>query len=170
MRSTGLLFPELCVQLFDGSTCNGFDGWGSASNLPNDCEYPVDRVEVEDLDTTQEPPTPTQDPMNSTQECVSRPQNKKQKTKQTKSSNTSKIEEDFSKVVKMMLEKNKGDDIDACMEKLDTLGWGTQNTLYDAAIMLFSESADYRKVWLRLKPENTENWVRNMGRKYGILV
>ncbi|GJX70277.1 hypothetical protein Tco_0307448 [Tanacetum coccineum] len=77
------------------------------------------------------------------------------------------------------MEKHRGDDIDACMEKLENVGWGTHNPLYDnvglgthnplydVAVMLFSESADYRKVWMRLKPESLENWVRNAGRKYG---
>ncbi|GJY86129.1 putative reverse transcriptase domain-containing protein [Tanacetum coccineum] len=62
-----------------------------------------------------------------------------------------------------------GDDIDACMEKLENVGWGTHNPLYDVTVMLFSESTNYRKVWMRLKPESLENWVRNARRKYGTL-
>ncbi|GJY66204.1 Myb/SANT-like domain-containing protein [Tanacetum coccineum] len=56
-----------------------------------------------------------------------------------------------------------------CMEKLENVGWGIHNPLYDVTVMLFSKSADYRKVWMRLKPESLENWVRNTGRNYGIL-
>ena len=171
VRSTGLLFPDLCTQLFDGSTSNGFEGWGPASNLPNDCEDSANVVSVEDDDIqhVQAIPTTTQEPPNSTKECSIAPQDKKRKGKQASSSNKSAVEEDFAKVVQLMMEKHRGDDIDACMEKLEKVGWGTQNMLYDVAVMLFSESADYRKVWMRLKPESLENWVRNAGRKYGIL-
>ena len=43
-----MLFPDLCTQLFDGSTSNGFEGWGPASKLPNDCEDSANVVSVED--------------------------------------------------------------------------------------------------------------------------
>ncbi|PWA98941.1 myb/SANT-like domain-containing protein [Artemisia annua] len=171
VRSTGLLFPDLCTQLFDGSTSNGFEGWGPASKLPNDCEDSANVVSVEDDDIqhVQSIPTSTQEPPNSSKEGLTGPQSKKRKGKQASSSNKSAVEEDFAKVVQLMMEKHRGDDIDACMEKLEKVGWGTDNLLYDVAVMLFSESADYRKVWMRLKPESLENWVRNAGRKYGIL-
>ncbi|GKA67645.1 hypothetical protein Tco_0767562 [Tanacetum coccineum] len=143
---------------------------GPASNLPNDCEDSANVVSLEDDDIqhVQAIPSSTQEPLNLTQEC-SGPQTKKRKLKQASTSNKSAVEEEFSKVVQLMMEKHRGDDIDACMEKLENVGWGTHNPLYDAAVMLFSESADHRKVWMRLKPESLENWVRNAGRKYGIL-
>lgn len=31
LRSTGLLFPELCVQLFDGVASVGLESYGTAS-------------------------------------------------------------------------------------------------------------------------------------------
>ncbi|GJS79614.1 hypothetical protein Tco_0729495 [Tanacetum coccineum] len=134
VRSTGLLFPDLCTQLFDGSTSNGFEGWGPASNLSNDCEDSVNVVSLEDdyIQHVQAILASTQEPPNSTQEC-SGPQTK------------------------------RGDYIDACMEKLENVGWGTHNPLYEVAVMLYSESVDYRKVWMRLKPESLENRVRNAG-------
>ncbi|GKA86507.1 hypothetical protein Tco_0808218 [Tanacetum coccineum] len=167
VRSTRLLFPDLCTQLFDGSTSNGFEGWGPASNLSNDCEDSANVVSLKDDDIqhVQAIPSSTQEPPNSTQEC-SGPQTK---NKQASTSNKTVVEEEFSKVVQLMMEKHRGDDIDACMEKLENVGWGTHNPLYDAAVMLFSEIADYRKLCMRLKPESLENWVRNDGRKYGIL-
>ncbi|GJZ33753.1 hypothetical protein Tco_0579189 [Tanacetum coccineum] len=145
-------------------------GWGPASNLPNDCEDSVNVVSLEDDDIqhVQAIPTSTKEPPNPTQEC-SGPQTKKRKVKQASTSNKSAIEEDFAKVVQLMMEKHRGDDIDDCMKKLENVGWGTHNPLYDVVVMLFSESANYRKVWMRLKPESLENWVRNAGCKYGIL-
>ena len=34
MRTTPLLFPELCVQLFDGVVAKGVDAWGPTSTIP----------------------------------------------------------------------------------------------------------------------------------------
>ncbi|GKE09565.1 hypothetical protein Tco_1413116, partial [Tanacetum coccineum] len=91
------------------------EGWGPASNLPNDCEDSVNVVSLEDDDIqhVQAILTSTQEPPNSTQEC-SGPQTK------------------------------RGDDIDACMEKLENVGWGTHNPLYDVAVMLFSHNERFR--------------------------
>ena len=69
----------------------------------------------------------------------------------------------------MLVEKHITDDMDACMDKLEKIGWGTQDPKYDTAILLFGENPDLRKVWLRLKPESCENWIRNAGGKYGLL-
>ncbi|KAF5754508.1 putative Myb/SANT-like domain-containing protein [Helianthus annuus] len=38
LRSAPLAFPELCCQLFEGSTSNGFDSWGPSSTLPHPSE------------------------------------------------------------------------------------------------------------------------------------
>ena len=103
-------------------------------------------VEDDDIQHVQSIPTSTQEPPNSSKEGSTGPQSKKRKGKQASSSNKSAVEEDFAKVVQLMMEKHRGDDIDACMEKLEKVGWGTQNLLYDVAVMLFNESADYRKV------------------------
>ncbi|GKE01823.1 hypothetical protein Tco_1389806 [Tanacetum coccineum] len=119
-------FLEACIHEV---AVNGRDGsWGTASSLPNNCEDFVNVMSLEDDDIqhVQSIPTSTQEPPNSTQEC-SGPQTKKLK---------------------------RGDDIDACMEKLENVGWRTHHPLYDVTVTLFSESAHYRKVWMRLKPES----------------
>ena len=59
------------------------------------------------------------------------------------------------------MEKSKEDDMGACFEKLDKMGWGPEEPIYDTALLLFGQSADYRKLWLRLKPESCEKWVKN---------
>ncbi|MFS7960369.1 putative Myb/SANT-like domain-containing protein [Helianthus anomalus] len=38
LRSAPLAFPELCCQLYEGSTSNGFDSWGPSSTLPHPSE------------------------------------------------------------------------------------------------------------------------------------
>ncbi|GJU80498.1 L10-interacting MYB domain-containing protein-like protein [Tanacetum coccineum] len=74
------------------------------------------------------------------------------------------LEEDVSKLTRMMMEKSKEDDMGACIEKLDKMGWGAEEPIYDTALLLFGQSADYRKLWLHLKPESCGKWVKNAGK------
>ncbi|GJW51920.1 hypothetical protein Tco_0093271 [Tanacetum coccineum] len=74
-----------------------------------------------------------------------------------------------AKDASMTMEKNKDDDIAACFEKLEKIGWGTEDPLYDTALLLFVEGAEYRKLWLLLKPESCGKWVKNAGSKLGLL-
>ncbi|GKF54945.1 hypothetical protein Tco_0165285, partial [Tanacetum coccineum] len=77
------------------------------------------------------------------------------------------LEEYVSKMAKTMMEKNKEDDMGACIEKLDKIGWAAQDPMYDTALLLFGQSADYRKLWLHLKPESCGNWVKSAGSMFG---
>ncbi|GKD51907.1 hypothetical protein Tco_1280883, partial [Tanacetum coccineum] len=72
-------------------------------------------------------------------------------------------EKDIPRIASMMMGKNKEDDMCACFKKLENIGWGTEDPLYDTALLLFGESADYRKLWLLLKPESCRKWVKNDG-------
>ncbi|GKC73656.1 L10-interacting MYB domain-containing protein-like protein [Tanacetum coccineum] len=74
------------------------------------------------------------------------------------------LEEDVSKLTRMMMEKSKEDDMGACIEKLDKMGWGAEEPIYDTALLLFGQSADYRKLWLHLKLESCGKWVKNAGK------
>ncbi|GJX79441.1 hypothetical protein Tco_0327590 [Tanacetum coccineum] len=74
------------------------------------------------------------------------------------------LEEDVSKLTRMMMEKNKEDDMGACIEKLDKMGWGAEEAIYDTALLLFLKGAEYRILWLHLKPESCGNWVKNVGK------
>ncbi|GJV93584.1 hypothetical protein Tco_1541397 [Tanacetum coccineum] len=74
------------------------------------------------------------------------------------------LEDDVCKMTRMMMEKNKEDDMGACIEKLDKMGWGAEEPIYDTALLLFGQSADYRKLWLHLKPESCGKWVKNAGK------
>ncbi|PWA88629.1 hypothetical protein CTI12_AA118640 [Artemisia annua] len=79
------------------------------------------------------------------------------------------LEEDVSKLTRMVMEKDKEDDMGACIEKLDKMGWGAEEPIYDTALLLFGQSADYRKLWLHLKPESCGKWVKNAGSMFGLL-
>ncbi|KAJ9556578.1 hypothetical protein OSB04_011192 [Centaurea solstitialis] len=163
LRSTGLLFPDLCVQLFDGVQVTGIESHGPRSSVPNISDPLFYHLsgDVEVVPNTQQTPTPT-----SGQECDSRPKIQNKKRKSIQASN-SQAEEDISKAVKAIMEKYSND-VPACLEKLDEIGWGTEHPLYHVATFIFSESVDYRKVWLCLKPESCEGWVRMIGRKYSM--
>nr|GEZ77587.1 hypothetical protein [Tanacetum cinerariifolium] len=38
-----------------------------------------------------------------------------------------------------------------------------QDPMYDTGLLLFGQSADYRKLWLHLKPKSCGNWVKSVG-------
>ncbi|GJV44379.1 hypothetical protein Tco_1428915 [Tanacetum coccineum] len=158
-------FLEACIHEV---VVNGRDGsWGTASNLSNDCEDSVNVVSLED-DYIQH----VQAILASNRNPQIRHKNVlvlKQKGKQASTSKHICLLRKPLPKCSTYEEKHRGDYIDACMEKLENVGWGTHNPLYEVAVMLYSESVDYRKVWMRLKPESLENRVRNAGRKYGIL-
>ncbi|XP_052619621.1 L10-interacting MYB domain-containing protein-like [Lactuca sativa] len=46
LKTKPLLFPDLCTQLFEGSTSTGFQSWGPSSTLPR----PVEEFSVHDFD------------------------------------------------------------------------------------------------------------------------
>nr|GEY75369.1 L10-interacting MYB domain-containing protein-like [Tanacetum cinerariifolium] len=75
------------------------------------------------------------------------------------------LEEGVSKMMRMLMEEEKKDDMGTCIEKLDKVGWAAQDLMYDTALLLFGQSTDYRKLWLHLKPESCGNWVKSVGRK-----
>nr|GEU77941.1 L10-interacting MYB domain-containing protein-like [Tanacetum cinerariifolium] len=75
------------------------------------------------------------------------------------------LEEGVSKMMRMLMEEKKEDDMGACIEKLDKIGWAAQDPMYDTALLLFGQSAKYSKLCLHLKPESYGNWVKSVGRK-----
>ncbi|XP_021986060.1 L10-interacting MYB domain-containing protein-like [Helianthus annuus] len=165
LRSAPLSFPELCVQLFEGSTSNGFDSWGPSSTLPHPSEEVFDHNlnGIEDVECGQmEPPT-----QGATEEASGR---SKKREKRKDKATIDEVGDCITKVAKILIEKhNLSNDIDACMEKLETMGWGELDVKYQTALLLFGESADIRKVWLRLQPQSCELWVKNAGAKYGLI-
>nr|GEX20079.1 pectinesterase inhibitor [Tanacetum cinerariifolium] len=75
------------------------------------------------------------------------------------------LEEGVLKMMRKLMEEKKEDNMGACIEKLDKVGWAAQDPMYDTALLLFGQSADYRKLWLHLKPESCGNWVKSVGSK-----
>ncbi|XP_023730923.1 L10-interacting MYB domain-containing protein isoform X1 [Lactuca sativa] len=164
LRTAPLLFPDLCIQLFEGVTSNGFDGCGPSSQLPHDMDSPQSQQQPSTprvLTHAQQPPTPSDE-----SSCRS----KKRKSKDSLELKILEIGEEICKVARLLMKNHTiDDDVDACIEKLEKFEWGTEDPRYNTALMLFGESEGLRKVWLRIKPASCENWIRNAGRKYGLL-
>nr|GEX26987.1 L10-interacting MYB domain-containing protein-like [Tanacetum cinerariifolium] len=70
-------------------------------------------------------------------------------------------------MMRMLMEEKKDDDMGACIEMLDKVGWAAQDPMYDTAHLLFGQSAYYRNLLLHLKPESCGNWVKSVGRNHG---
>ncbi|KAJ0825998.1 hypothetical protein HanRHA438_Chr17g0809331 [Helianthus annuus] len=145
------------------------EGKGPSSTLPHPSEEMSDSESngFADFGCTQmEPPTHTV-----SEESFVRSKNKREKRtdKEALDSMLIEVADSIIKITKILIEKhNLSNDMDACMEKLETMGWGELDVKYQTALLLFGESADIRKVWLRLRPHSCELWVKNAGAKYGL--
>ncbi|KAK9054597.1 hypothetical protein SSX86_025676 [Deinandra increscens subsp. villosa] len=187
VKNAPLIFPELCVQLFEGVTSTGAHAWGPSSTLPN----PADEFSTDDMDAVNFTQMKTEAPHESDESSSRSKHNERQGNSKRARKNT--LDDDFREVgkeivnvAKMLVEnerlsrereierlerekeKEKENDVGACMEKLEKMGWGEGDPRYDTALLLFGESADLRKVWLHLKVPSCESWVRNAGRKFGL--
>ncbi|KAK9066660.1 hypothetical protein SSX86_013983 [Deinandra increscens subsp. villosa] len=188
LRTTPLEYPELCIQLFEGSTSTGVDSWGPSSTLPRDSEEVFDDNEYEDIDDNEMPLVVSQrnkttppsqggseefsersakrksSSQGVSDESPIRP--KKGKAKETFKSKVLEVGNSINKVANMMLEKHN--DMNQCLQKLKTLGWGPTDARFKTSLLLFGESADMRKVFLGLEEEHCELWVKMAGAKYGM--
>ncbi|KAI3786901.1 hypothetical protein L1987_40969 [Smallanthus sonchifolius] len=169
LRSVSLCYPELCIQLFEGSTSNGFESWGPSSTLPHPSKevFDYNLNGIEDFECTQK----DRQTLGASEESSvpTKKRGEKRKDKETINSKIIEVGNNINEVAKMLIEKHKlSNDMDACMDKLETLGWEELDAKYQTALFLFGESADIRKVWLRLKPHSCELWVKNVGAKYGL--
>ncbi|KAL8200710.1 hypothetical protein R6Q57_012049 [Mikania cordata] len=155
LRTMPLAYPDLCTQLFEGSTCNGFESWGPSSTLPHPFEEVLYNTSngLEDVDLTA---------MGTTTVV-------KRKDRESVNSSLIEIKDNINEMAKVFIEKHKAsNDIEACMAKLESMGWDVLDAKYQTAILLFGESVDLRKVWLLLNPLACEPWVNNAGAKYGL--
>ena len=186
LRSVPLIFPDLLSQLFDGAAATGTESWGPSSRQPRPVTQDANYHVFDDVQCTQdETPTPmdqspTETPMApaSAGEASSAPPQKKGTKRKAKDDgnkvdidlNLLEVGQSIATVASAIYEATTLDNnIDACMEKLETLGWGEDDPRYETATLLFAESVDVRKVWCRLKLTGCESWVKKMGRKYGFL-
>lgn len=156
LKSTSLLFPKLCTQLFDVKKIE--DG-GSSSTRSRSCAEPILIEENEDLNESLTP------------NCSSHAKDERptKKIKALKNPNMLAIEEDMSKALKLIIDRNHGPSFKDCQDKLRSLGWGAKNPLHKMALVIFCESATYREAWLHLQADEVEDWVRMIGHKLGLV-
>ncbi|KAI3810629.1 hypothetical protein L1987_20250 [Smallanthus sonchifolius] len=119
--------PSVCrirMPCLWGSTSNGFESWGPSSTLPHPSEEVFDHNlnGIEDFECTQmdgqtlgaseESSVPT------------KKRGEKRKDKETINSKIIEVGDNINEVAKMLIEKHQlSNDMDACMDKLETLGW-----------------------------------------------
>ncbi|KAK9064947.1 hypothetical protein SSX86_016330 [Deinandra increscens subsp. villosa] len=155
-----------------GVVSTGVHCWGPSSTIP----HPAEEFSAHDMDedhcTQMETDAPHASDESSGRSKYHEGQgNSKRVRRNTFDDDLREVGKEIVNVAKMLVEserlnKEKEDDVDACMEKLEKMEWGEGDPRYDTALLLFGESADLRKVWLRLKTSSCESWVRNAGRKY----
>ncbi|XP_024984069.1 L10-interacting MYB domain-containing protein-like [Cynara cardunculus var. scolymus] len=178
LRTVPLPFSDLCVQLFDGVASTGVGSWGPTSFVPNPTCIDPQTQEQQSSKTLSTRVAPqiqeTQEQQSSTlplvQESSSHSQSQRKKRKSVQPS-SSVNDEEVSKIVTFVqnaLEKQPMEsEVGACIEKLEKFGWGSP--LYEAALHLFSLGPDYKKIWLCLKDDKCEGWVRFTGRQLGFI-
>ncbi|KAK9076456.1 hypothetical protein SSX86_004790 [Deinandra increscens subsp. villosa] len=171
LRNAPLICPDLCTKLFEGVVSTGVHCWGPSSTIP----HPAEEFSAHDMDedhcTQMETDAPHASDESSGRSKHHEGQgNSKRVRRNTFDDDLREVGKEIVNVAKMLVEserlnREKEDDVDACMEKLEKMEWGEGDPRYDTALLLFGESADLRKVWLRLKTSSCESWVRNTGRK-----
>ncbi|KAD5961503.1 hypothetical protein E3N88_12976 [Mikania micrantha] len=148
LRSAPLAYPDLCVQLFEGATSNGFDSWGPSSTRPHPFEDISEHNlnDFEDIECTQmDPPHKV---VSEESSGHSKKELKKRKAKETINSQIMEVGEHIMNLAKMLIENQKSsNDMEACMTKLGTMGWDESDMHYDDEIVVFILLCYY---WLQL--------------------
>ncbi|KAI3773504.1 hypothetical protein L1987_48034 [Smallanthus sonchifolius] len=123
--------------------------WGPSSTLPHPSEEVFDHNlnGIEDFECTQM----DRQTLGASEESSvpNKKRGEKRKDKETINSKIIEVGDNINELEKMLIEKHKlSNDMDARMDKLETLGWEELDAKYQTALLLFGESADIRKVWL----------------------
>ncbi|XP_052625010.1 L10-interacting MYB domain-containing protein-like [Lactuca sativa] len=126
LKTRPLLFPDLCTQLFEGSTSTGFQSWGPSSTVPR----PVEEFSAHDFDDDVPMETSTQHKLVETKELVGK-----------RDARALEVEEEIVKLARSLVEKNErieksemDKDVDACMEKMNKMEWGEEDERYKTAL------------------------------------
>lgn len=185
LKTSPLLFPELCIQLFDGVNAgvNGSEPTSTRNRV-----YSTNESEVQEVDCSLvlvqgqgsyeesnvsnpnlEKVTPqVQENKDTPDDESQRPRKKfKQPVNQ---SNNSLFEENLSKALEILIQKQNGPTNKECRGKLKSLGWSAKNSLYQLALGIFCESASHREAWMNLEEDEAEIWVKMISRKLGLSV
>lgn len=187
LKTSPLTFPDLCTQLFDGVASTSTNVRGSNSTRPRTITQPNESepnelivlgIEEGVINQAQGSSNPSHNISTpSTPSHASTPSFDLEERRPTKrarqslnQSNNTRLEEEMSNALKLMVHKDSGPSVQECKDKLHDLGWGAQNSLHKMALGIFCESASYREAWMILEEDEIENWVLMVARKLGYIV
>ncbi|KAK1368798.1 hypothetical protein POM88_034890 [Heracleum sosnowskyi] len=185
LRTTPLIFPDLCKNLFDGAAATGVSGWGPSSkkNRTLDSSDDMEILGNEDIQSQSHMNSPflgthsnssatfqdtTQSNVSDTHDEGERP--KKKAKSSSKPSKSSQLEEKMASALDLMIQNNSGPSLQECKEKLNKIGWASTNPLRQMALGIFCESATYRTQWMLLEQDEIEPWVKMVSSKLGFNV
>lgn len=181
------MFPDLCIQLFDGVSAgvNGSEPTSTRNRVysTNESEVHVDVVDYslvlvqgqgsyEESNVSNpnlEKVTPQVQENKDTPDDESQRPRKKSK-QPVNQSNNSQFQENMSKALEMIIQKQNGPTNKECRGRLKSLGWSAKNPLYQLALGIFCESACHREAWMNLEEDEAEIWVKMISRKLGLSV
>lgn len=187
LKTAPLLFPNLCIQLFDGVSAGVT---GSEPPSTRNRVYSTNESEVHEVDYSL---VPVQDQGSYEESNACNPnlnhdegtpqvqankdtpnvesQRPRKKSKQpVNQSNNSQFEENLSKALEIIIQKQNGPTNMECRDRLRSLGWSSKNPLYQLALGIFCESANHREAWMNLEEEECEIWVKMISRKLGLSI
>ncbi|KAL8102018.1 hypothetical protein AgCh_033791 [Apium graveolens] len=173
LRTTSLIFPDLCRSLFDGAAATGVSGWGPSSkkNRSTDLNDNLEILGADDIHSQSQANSPfsgthsnsnttfqgtTQSNVSDTHDEGERP--KKKAKSSSKPSKSSQLEDKMASALDLMIQNNSGPSLQECKEKLNKIGWESNNPLRQMALGIFCESATYRTQWMLLEEDEIEPW------------
>ncbi|KAL6522622.1 hypothetical protein OROMI_031580 [Orobanche minor] len=151
LRSTPLPRPELCAQLFEGGVCTGIAGHGPTSKRP---------LPTKELFVVKDEETPIAS---------------EQAPAKKKSKKGCEVSSDLDDKLKMVLESmalkqaTPGPETityEACLKRLNELGWEKGHPLFRIAYSLLTDVQN-REAWMTLPAEFAMDWVKIVGAKQG---
>ncbi|PWA93345.1 myb/SANT-like domain, Harbinger transposase-derived nuclease domain protein [Artemisia annua] len=173
LRNSPLLYPDLCTYLYEKCAATGPNRqiFGKRNRTPSSSHNPINQVlEIEDV-PTDEGGSPVPPPTEENHDVdfdtgydkgfeggssVPPPKSpSRARPKKKTKDGISEFEEDMKQVIINMAKggfsKNKGPTADECHEKLKTLELESNDPLYLAAFLIFSQpGGNYRDTWMTL--------------------
>ncbi|KAK1389747.1 Myb/SANT-like domain-containing protein [Heracleum sosnowskyi] len=170
IKTSPLLFPDLCTQLYDGVTATGVNSWGPTAKRSrnNQCQSEVHEVvdspinvegqgsyEPPEINPNLEEETP-QVPENNNTPKEDSPRPKKKPKQPVNKPINNQFEEKMSKALDIIVQKSNGPTNKECKDKLKSLGGSAENPLYQLALGIFCESESHREAWMNLDVDEAE--------------
>ncbi|KAI3734087.1 hypothetical protein L6452_13548 [Arctium lappa] len=153
LRTTSLPFPELCAQLFEGGLSTGVGSFGPSSNDPEPTTEPFHVHNIEEVEIV------------SSQPISSNPASSRTNVRNNRRANqpSSQVDDDIMIVLKSLVGKHENPEMleipsyNACLQKLNELGWAKEDPLFRIAMALLGDK-DNREAWMTIPTEFAKEW------------